>query len=958
MNTFISNIANDLIERFGTNLAHIAVVFPNKRAALFLNQELAKIADGPIWSPAYITISELFRQQSNLTVADPIKSLCDLYKSYTSITGRNEDLDEFYGWGQLLLADFDDIDKNMADAKQLFSNVQNIHELDTIDYLSDHQKEELQRFFANFTGDTSILRERFITLWSKLYDVYNDFKARLSRQGLAYEGMLYREVIESDNIPSQYDQYLFIGFNVLQKVEQKLFASLQKEGKAQFYWDYDNYYFKGFNEAGVYIKRWLEIFPNSLENRANPLYDCFEKEKDIQFISAPTENLQARYITEWLRENNRYKDGKRTAIVMCDENLLKTVIHCVPPEVDSINVTTGFPLQQAPISSMISQLITLQTDGYSVRENAFKLHYVNRILRHPYGKYITDEAEELLQKFNETKQFYIKTSDNSIFRHIPHDKSHMNELVSWLAQLTRTIATNGVDYGNPLFQESTFRMYTLLNRLSELMEQGDLIADFVVFRRLLSQLISSTSIPFHGEPAKGVQVMGVLETRNLDFDHVLLLSCNEGNMPKGVDDVSFIPHLIRKAYGLITIDNKVSIYSYYFHSILQRAKDVTILYNNSTQGSKTGEMSRFMLQLLVELNQPIQRLALQAGQEPMKWNTVDIEKDSIVEEKLNQISYFSPTAINSYLRCPLIFYYKYITGLSEPIDNDEDDIDNRIFGNIFHYAAQLMYEQLLPKERITKENIEYVLKTGKSAQSMTETNGNTTLDSVITEAFARELFQFKPGTKKHPKLNGLQIINREVIEKYLRRLLRLDMKTAPMRVIRHEFDVYKEITIKVKDKEKQLSIGGRIDRLDEIDLNSPSSRLRVVDYKTGNKVAKELKSVDEIFNPDNILEKKSDYTLQAMLYSIIETTDDKKYNQHHQPVSPALLFIQHSGGEDYTPVLSLGGNEIVNATEYADEFYPLLIEKLEEIFNIEVPFRPTTKIKTCEYCPYKMLCGR
>ncbi len=379
MNTFISNIANDLLERFGTNLAHIAVVFPNKRAALFLNQELAKLADGPIWSPAYITISELFRQQSNLTVADPIKSLCDLYKSYTSITGRNEDLDEFYGWGQLLLADFDDIDKNMADAKQLFSNVQNIHELDTIDYLSDHQKEELQRFFANFTGDTSILRERFITLWSKLYDVYNDFKARLSRQGLAYEGMLYREVIESDNIPAQYDQYLFIGFNVLQKVEQKLFASLQKEGKAQFYWDYDNYYFKGFNEAGVYIKRWLEIFPNSLENRANPLYDCFEKEKDIQFISAPTENLQARYITEWLRENNRYKDGKRTAIVMCDENLLKTVIHCVPPEVESINVTTGFPLQQAPISSMISQLITLQTDGYSVRENAFKLHYVNNL---------------------------------------------------------------------------------------------------------------------------------------------------------------------------------------------------------------------------------------------------------------------------------------------------------------------------------------------------------------------------------------------------------------------------------------------------------------------------------------------------------------------------------------------------------------------------------------------------
>lgn len=958
MNTLISHIAKDLITKYGTNLAHIAIVFPNKRAALFLNQELAKQAGRPIWSPAYITISELFRQQSELTVADPIKSLCDLFKSYVTITGRNDDLDEFYGWGQLLLSDFDDIDKNMADAKQVFKNVQDIHELDSVDYLTEHQKEELKRFFANFTGDTSILKERFITLWSKLYDIYDDFKTRLRKQNLAYEGMLYREVVEKNNFPNQFEKYIFIGFNVLQKVEQCLFSALQKEEKAVFYWDYDKYYRKEINEAGTYINRWLTRFPNSLDNNDDSIYNCFESKKDIQFISAPTENLQARYITKWLRENNRYKDGKKTAIVMCDENLLPTVVHSVPPDVEDINVTTGFPLLQAPITSMISQLISLQTDGFSLKENAFKLHYINRVLRHPYGKYILPDAEFTLQKFNKEKAFYISRIDNSEIRFVPHDVSHMPEFVAWLAKITRDIAVNGTKQDTHLFQESAFRMYTLLNRVSELMGQGDLVADITVFRRLLSQLTASTNIPFHGEPAKGVQIMGLLETRNLDFQHVLLLSCNEGNMPKGVDNVSFIPHFIRQAYGLTTIDNKIAIYSYYFHSLLQRATDITILYNNSTQGSKTGEMSRFMLQLLVETNHPIKRIALKAGQEPMQWQVSLIEKDEIIAKKLNDISYISPTAINAYLRCPITFYYRYIAGLTEPMDNDEDDIDNRMFGNIFHCAAQLMYEELLPKDRITKENIEYVLKTEKSAKSFSERKSNGTLDSVITSAFNKELFRLPSTSKKKPKLNGLQVLNQEVIKKYLRRLLVLDLRIAPLKVIKHEYDVYKTLKIKIGDEEKQLTIGGRIDRLDEINSNTSMPRLRVVDYKTGNKVAAELNSVSDIFNPDNVLEKKSDYTLQALLYSILTTDEDNKYNKGHLPVSPALLFIQHTNANDYSPILSLGGDEIENVADYAEDFYKHLNGVLEEIYNMEIPFKPTKNLKTCEYCPYKQMCGR
>lgn len=958
MNTFLEHVAADLLNKYGNDMAHIAVVFPNKRAALFLNQVLAQMADGPVWSPSYITISDFFRQHSELTVADPIKSICDLYKSYIEVTGNtNETLDHFYSWGQLLLADFDDLDKNMADVQMVFSNISSLRELDDISYLNNEQKAELRRFFANFDDKPEGIRERFIALWSKLNNIYNRFKERLSNQKLAYEGMLYRNVVENTKFNARYKQYIFVGFNVLQKVEQRLFKRLMKEDKATFYWDYDRYYMNTTNEAGNYIRRWLDIFPNALPNDNDNLYDNLGQEKEINIISAPTENLQARYITEWLRKDERYKDGKRTAIVLCDEHLLQTVIHCIPKEVESLNVTTGYPLLQTPIASMVTQLITLQVEGYSVQEQSFRLHHLNRVLRHPYGKYITSKVTDIIEKLNGERQFYVNPKELSVIQYHPSDKQNLPTFINWLAETIRIIGVNGSVDKDPLFEESVFRMYTLLTRLSELMTNGDLDADKIIFRRLLTQLIASTSIPFHGEPARGVQVMGVLETRNLDFDHVLVLSCNEGNMPKGVDDASFIPHLIRKAYDLTTIDNKVSIYSYYFHSMIQRAKDVTFLYNNSTQGSHTGEMSRFALQLMVEWNHPIHRLTLQAGQEPMRYEAEVVMKDENVLKRIDEISYFSPTAINTYISCQLKYYFKYIAGIKELDEIDMDDVDNRIFGNIFHTAAQLMYERLLPREVITAKNIDYLLNTGKSAQSFTSGNAEQTLDDVVDEAFAIELFHQKPGTKIHPKLNGLQLINREVIIKYLRQLLRIDRRSTPLRVIAHEFDIKRTLTINVNGQKKEVETGGRIDRLDEILVDSDNPRIRVVDYKTGKKAAEDLKNVDEVFDPKKI-DKKSDYVMQAMLYSLIEAKHDITHNPNHRPVSPALLFIQHAGSEDYNPVISLGKNEITDVTLYEEEFLDKVTERLEEIYNPEIAFSPTDEQSRCKYCPYKEMCGR
>ena len=903
MKEFLAYVADDMLSKYGTDLSRIAVVFPNKRASLFLNEHLARRAQKPIWSPASITISELFRQQSEWQVADPIKLVCDLHKSFCLCTQSQETLDKFYGWGQLLLTDFDDIDKNMADADRVFANLQDIHELDDISYLTDEQRKMIQRFFSNFSEDhNSELKERFLRLWSHFADIYHDFNQRLAEQQLAYEGALYRQVVESLNDDNAlathfpYDHYLFVGFNLLQKVELQLFGELQKAGKARFYWDFDHYYMQR-HEAGQYISRYLEHFPNELDITAADIYDNFNRPKAVSYISAPTEDIQARYVSTWLREKQRLKDGRRTAIVLCNENLLQTVVHCLPSEVDKVNVTTGYPLSQTPVASLINIWFNLQLLGRTPR-------MLRIFQRHPYAKYISDDRQPLLQMLREVATNY-KNEDNRL--------------------------------QDPLFQESLFRAYTLVNRIENLRQSGDLTVDMTTLQRLMTQIIQQTSIPFHGEPAEGIQVMGVLETRNLDFDHVLLLSCNEGNIPRGVNDSSFIPHSIRQAYELTTIENKVTIYAYYFHRLLQRASDVTILYNSSTEDGQRGEMSRFMLQLMVESPHTITRQTLQSGQIVHKWQPSPIEKTAHVMQVMQsqfttQHPILSPTAIAKYLRCPLQFYYLYVADIQRPdAPDDEQELDNRIFGNIFHEAADIIYKQL-PKD-IDKPLLSHLLKT------------KVEIERAVDEAFHRII--------PHVPQRGLQLINREVIIHYLRQLIAIDQQLAPFTILGLECDVKRPLPTHHAHFRPAI-IGGRIDRLDLIN----NDYIRVVDYKTGSRRLKPLPDVEAIFLPEYIREH-SDYYLQTFVYADI-------VSQQHpdRKVSPALLFIQHAGGEGYDPTLCLGGKQSGRATaepvrdiaQLSARFNELLEEKITEMFSPDVPFTPTDDQRTCASCPFAQMC--
>ena len=513
-------------------------------------------------------------------------------------------------------------------------------------------------------------------------------------------------------------------------------------------------------------------------------------------------------------------------------------------------------------------------------------------------------------------------------------------LLKWVMEIISIAGINSKDTSDALIQESLFRMYMVISRLASLTESGDLSVDVITLRRLIKQLIDSTTIPFHGEPAVGVQIMGILETRNLDFDHVLLLSCNDGKMPKGVNDASFIPYSIRKAYGLTTIDNKISIYSYYFHSILQRATDVTMIYNSSTDNGR-GEMSRFMLQLMIESPHAIICENLHAGCNSARSVPHIIEKSPAVMDVLDNMRRISPSAVNQYMRCPLQFFYNYVAKIKEPDNTDEDTVDNRIFGNIFHKAAFYIYKDMTGNDGLIKSgDIDRYLKDPRI------------IESVVDRVFNEELFK-SDNIRKAPEYNGLQIINREVIIGYLRQLMRLDREMTPFKILGLETPAYDTVCFNTSRGEREIEIGGIIDRMDV--TGNALEKIRIVDYKTGRQPLKKTNSLDEVFSSDSIEDKHGDYFFQVMLYSLIISTSEE-YGKSGKPVSPALFFIRHSMQDRYDPTLTIADEPIDDIRKYAGEFVGKLKDVLGEIFDSQTSFVPTEHKTRCISCPYKSIC--
>ena len=959
MESFLKLVAADLYKHTEGNLAHTAVVFPNKRAGLFFNEYLAQESDSPIWSPAYVSISELFRSLSPWEVGDPVKLVCELYKIFRRETQSTETLDDFYFWGEMLISDFDDADKNKVDTDKLFSNLQDLRNImDDYTFIDDEQEEAIRQFFQNFSIERrTALKERFISLWDVLGNIYKGFRESLASQNIAYEGMMYRHVIEHLNVDKlPYEKYVFVGFNVLNKVEHTLFTQLKDAGKAVFYWDYDEFYMKEnrqavTHEAGEFIRRNLRDFPSPLSGE---LFKNLSKPKEVHYIASSTENAQARYLPQWIR-NNLTTPEKETAVVLCNEALLQPVLHSLPAEVKHVNITMGFPLSQTPVYSFLIALLELHTHGFNFKSGRYTFQSVVTLLKHPYTRQLTGQAELLEKELTRNNRFYPLPGElgkdeflTRLFTPLSGNLNLCIRLSETLQQVAsiyqaNTSGTEDTDAFNQLYRESLFKAYTTINRFRTLIEEDELTVQSETFRRLLVKVLSATNIPFHGEPAIGMQVMGVLETRNLDFRHLVLLSVNEGQLPKSGGDSSFIPYNLRKAFGMTTIEHKIAVYAYYFYRLLQRAERITLMYNTSSDGLNRGEWSRFMLQFLIEWPHPITRQFLEAGQSPQGTSPITVEKtpdvmrrmQSLFDVRANPKAKFSPSALNYYLDCPLKFYYRYVAGLSAP-DEVSAEIDSATFGSIFHYAAEHIYKDLTTHGKvINKEALETLLR------------NEVKLQDYVDTAF-KKLFFNVPQNEK-PEYNGVQLINSAVIARYLKQLLQNDLRYAPFTFIASEMEVDEPIDIQTPKGVIKSRIGGIIDRMD-----SKDGTLRIVDYKTGGD-ANTPPHVESLFIPDK---KRSNYVFQTFLYAAIMCR-----KQPTMKIAPALLYIHRAATETYSPVIQMGEprkpkEAVEDFSKYEKEYRERLQGLLEEIFNPEKSFTQTEIIEKCTYCDFKALCKR
>ena len=538
MQSFLQLVAHDQYAKIGNVLSRTVLIFPNKRANLFFNEYLAGESDQPIWSPAAMSISDLFQKLSVQKTGDPIRLVCELYKVFKEETESQETLDDFYFWGELLISDFDDVDKNLVDADKLFSNLQDLKSLmNDYEFLDKEQEEAIQQFFRNFSIERRTeLKEKFISLWDKLGTIYHHYRKNLTELGIAYEGMLYRNVIEQLNTDQlKYDKYIFVGFNVLNKVEKEFFRKLQKADKAIFYWDYDIFYTQQIkkHEAGEFINRNLKDFPNELPAS---YFDSLKKPKKIRYISASTENAQARFLPEWIRTTFSSDNEKENAVVLCNETLLLPVLHSIPEEVKNVNITMGFPLAQTPVYSFINAAMELQTNGYRFDTGRFTYETVSAILKHPYTRQLSTKADIIERELTKTNRFYPLPSElkqDEFLANLFTPRNGIKELCDYLIGLIKDISTlyrkegEYNDIFNQLYRESLFQSFLKINRLYSLIESGELNIQPHTLKRLISKVLTSSNIPFHGEPAIGMQVMGVLETRNLDFRNLVMLSLND-----------------------------------------------------------------------------------------------------------------------------------------------------------------------------------------------------------------------------------------------------------------------------------------------------------------------------------------------------------------------------------------------------------------------------------------------
>ncbi len=954
MRTFLQDVADTIVKDY-PDWENLTVVFPNRRAALYFRKALTENLTTPRWAPNVLSIEEFISSFSELKEADKLSLIVSLYHAFKKVTHSEESLDHFYFWGEMLLRDFDELDKYMVNAEGLFRDLSNQKELDDyFDYLTEEQKKFLQDFWQTVSFSDSESKKSFLKLWQNLFSVYQEFRTTLLKDKKGYAGMIQREVAEyfQDTSARTDNKIVFAGFNALTTAEEKIITWFVQYQNAKVFWDEDPFYVnEPHREAGTFFRQYREqtILGKTFSETSSALLG---QEKKITILGIPQRAGQPKLLAQQLEELIAAKNGlsieiERTVIVLPDESLLLPVLYALPPALRAINVTMGYPLVNTPYYSLIDFLFELHLRK---RKEEFYHRQVLAVLRHPYLKARLGEHGSLwIEEILKNNQVHISPSFfksriaaeknnseidqliQSIFNAV-EPKDFLKYVLTIIQELATSEAADGF-----MEKEFAFHFHRVLSRVDELNVSEPM--ELRMQQRMFRQIIRAEKVPFTGEPLEGLQIMGVLETRNLDFDHVIILSLNEGLWPAAPRQGSYIPHTIRRAYNLPTSEHQDAMYAYLFYRLLQRAEKVDLYYNTEPDKLGTGEMSRYLYQLIYETGWKHERKILYNPVEVRQTEAITIEKKLDVLQKLER--YFgkalTPSTLNTYLECRLKFYFRHLVELKEP-EEVEEEADARIFGNIFHRVMELFYLDLKSPSGDWAVRAEHFA------------NLDAKLEHYIERSF-REHFHL--NDQKKMNYNGLQLVVKEMVKKLATHVLAKDKKYAPFNIEFLEVN-YFHTNIRVQQRDKMLNIvlGGKIDRVDQ-----KENTIRILDYKTGGDL-NVFTSIESLF--DRNLEKRNKAAFQAMLYAFVYV----KRNQNSSTptfktkIQPGLINRKDIFKNDFEYGLYLNKERLEDVTTLLPEFETHLQTLLQELFNPDQPFDQTTVLKTCSYCSYKEICGR
>lgn len=944
MKPFLYDLAEKLF-REHAQPENVTLVFPNRRASLYFRKYFSQIIEKPVFSPRLITVEEFITAYSPLRVPDKLELIHRLYQAYRTVTQTEEQFDRFYFWGEMLIRDFDEVDKYMVNAPLLFQDLSNQKELDSrFDFLTPEQLEFLREFWGNFDGKDGATKHKFLQLWRQLPDVYEEFKRQLKSEGLAYEGMIHRDVadafaaglIKPERSTHYSNETWFVGFNALTGAEEKILTWFVANTQSQIHWDLDDYYLNNkTQEAGEFFREYQNHPVLGKTFNANAPAN-FSTKKNMRVIGAAQPVGQAKIMAQLLQhelENGMIPE--ETLIVLPDEKLMLPVLHGISGSIDKLNVTMGYPLTNTPMFNLIELLIELQThrrgDFYHHRQVLSLLNHPHVISADPAS---ANEKRKRIQGENWVMVPGSMLRTDHVLQKLIFCEATETSILEYLRQVVEQVGS--LQQTETVDKEFAVHFLKFLNRMEDVL--GDTYSSLKAFLQLFRQLVKTQKIPFTGEPLRGLQVMGVLETRNLDFKNVFILSLNEGSLPSGNGKGSYIPYNIRKAYQLPTVEHQDSIYAYLFYRVMQRAENVFLFYNSETDQLGQGEMSRYLQQLLYESGINPDRQVLHNPIQPLEIKPIVIRKDAEILESLNRLNegnvYFkgiSPSALNTYLECRLQFYFRYIAKVREP-NEVEEDIDARIMGTFLHDVMELFYKRIREKKR-SKEII---------AGDFDRVEAD--IDALLNEVFIKK-YNLDPS--KPVEFEGQRLVVREVVKRFALRILEMDKEYTPfvMEAVEQAGVLYR---IKIDQPPGYAVVGGKIDRVDRKD-----DLLRIVDYKTG-KDKLDFESVASLFARDG---KRNKAAFQTLIYALLYQTN----------INPAVTGLRISPGlinrlnlfEETTEFgLKLAKAPVRDVKFLLLEFEDRLRKLLEEIFNPEANFDQTTVIETCRICPYRNICYR